>query len=244
MDYSKLKVLTFDCYGTLVDWESGIVNSLSIFNENSSYELSRNALLEAHAQIEATFQQQYPSMKYSELLSRVYEAMAQKFNVKYNPMKSTEYGNSVGEWPVFDDSTEALQKLQKHFKLAILSNVDNANFQRSQCNLNITFDYEFTAETIGSYKPDLHNFNYALKELSKDGIAKSEVLHVAESLFHDHLPANQLSLSNCRIYRRSGEKGYGATKVPAHMPTFDLVFNDMHEFSLDVEKFFDNHRPN
>ena len=125
------------------------------------------------------------------------------------------YGRSVGNWPAFPDSAEALQYLKKHYKLVILSNVDNESFAASNKRLQVTFDAILTAEDIGSYKPDDRNFRYMLEKLGGMGIGKEQILHTAESLFHDHEPANRAGLTSCWIYRRHGDTGFGATMAPS-----------------------------
>ena len=133
----------------------------------------------------------------------------------------------VGDWPAFADSAPALQYLKRHYKLVILSNVDNASFALSNRRLQVAFDAIYAAEDIGSYKPDLRNFEYMLENLATLGVKKEEILHTAESMFHDHAPANSMGLRSAWIYRRHADEGFGATRHPGKMPTYDFVFNSM-----------------
>ena len=131
------------------------------------------------------------------------------------------------QWPAFDDSREALAYLKQHYKLIVLTNTDNQSFQGSNARLGVHFDGVYTAEDIGSYKPADRNFDYMLETLERQGIQKSEILHTAESMFHDHAPANKHGLKNCWIYRRHDKEGFGATMNPGDMPTYDFRFDSM-----------------
>ena len=137
------------------------------------------------------------------------------------------YGQSVKNWPAFEDSAGALQYLKKFYRLVVLSNVDNASFAHGNIKLQVEFDAVYTAEDIGSYKPSTRNFKYMLEQLARIGIEKNQILHTAESMFHDHAPANNFGLSSCWIYRLNDQEGFGATMRPGQMPKYDMVFNSM-----------------
>ncbi len=137
------------------------------------------------------------------------------------------YGKSVQNWPAFEDSAEALQYLKQHYKLVILSNIDNESFTYSNAKLQVEFDAIITAEDVGSYKPSPRNFEYMLDKLGERGIKKDKILHTAESLFHDHKPANECGLASCWIYRRHEQEGFGATMNPGQQPKVDFRFNNM-----------------
>ncbi|MEO1161413.1 MAG: HAD hydrolase-like protein, partial [Pseudomonadota bacterium] len=137
------------------------------------------------------------------------------------------YGRSVKDWPAFSDSVGALKYLKKHYKLVILSNVDNESFAGSNARLDVEFDAIYTAEDVGSYKPSDRNFDYMLDKLKTLGVEKSDILHTAESMFHDHGPANRYGLTSCWIYRRFDQQGFGATMNPGEMPKYDFRFDSM-----------------
>lgn len=227
MKLSDFKVLTFDCYGTLIDWESGMVAALKSLTGRISTFLSRDEVLEAHARHESAQQLQTPTMKYSELLAVVYRRLAEEWNVPVSWEECEAYGRSVKDWPAFPDSAEALTYLKKHYRLVILSNVDNTSFAHSYAKLGVAFDAIYTAQDIGSYKPSSRNFDYMIEKLSSLGIVKSDILHTAESLFHDHAPANRHGLASCWIYRRHGQQGFGATMNPGAIPKHNYRFNSM-----------------
>ncbi len=230
MKLTDFKALTFDCYGTLIDWETGMVNGLAPLIAKAGRDLSRDDVLEAHARHESSQQFYTPSMRYRDLLPIVYKRLAEEWGVSVSSEECEAYGRSVHDaWPAFADSAEALGYLKQHYKLVILSNVDNHSFAGSNKRLGVEFDAIYTAEDIGSYKPADRNFEYMLEKLSGLGIGKSDILHTAESMFHDHAPANKHGLANCWIYRRHDQKGFGATMNPGDMPRVDFQFNSMAE---------------
>ena len=226
LDY---EALSFDCYGTLIDWESGMVEALKALVAKSGRPLGRDQILEAHARHESAQQRYTPSLAYRDLLPIVYKRLAEEWGVPAEWEDCLAYGRSIRLWPAFDDSAAALQYLKQHYKLVILSNVDNESFSFSSRRLDVAFDAVFTAEDIGSYKPSPRNFEYMLEKLAGWGIDKSDVLHTAESLFHDHAPANRFGLASCWIYRRHGKEGFGAAMKPAEMPRHDFRFVSMAE---------------
>jgi 2-haloacid dehalogenase len=227
MRLSEFKVLTFDCYGTLIDWESGMVAALKPLTSKVTPALSRNAILEAHARAESMQQRFTPGKIYRDVLAAVYKRLAEEWHVPVSWDECQTYGRSVGDWPAFPDSTEALKYLKKHYKLVILSNVDNQSFSQSNRRLDVTFDAIYTAEDVGSYKPELRNFEYMLENLARLGVSKDQILHTAESMFHDHGPANKMGLKSAWIYRRHADEGFGATMNPGAMPKHDFRFNSM-----------------
>jgi 2-haloalkanoic acid dehalogenase type II len=219
--------LTFDCYGTLIDWESGMIEALEPLTSRVGRALTRDDILAAHARHESSQQLQTPAMPYRRLLAVVHKRLAEEWQVAASWEDSVAYGNSVGNWPAFADSVEALAYLKRHYKLVILSNVDNDSFALSRQRLQVEFDAIYTAEDIGSYKPSPRNFDYMLAKLATLGVQKGQILHTAESLFHDHVPANAHGLASCWIYRRHAQQGFGATMTPAAMPRLDFKFNSM-----------------
>ena len=229
MRLSDFQVLTFDCYGTLIDWESGLIEALKPLTGKSGRPLSRNEILEAHARHESAQQRQTPSMRYSDLLAVVCKRLAEEWQLPVSWDECQAYGQSIRNWPAFPDSAEALAYLKQHYKLIILSNVDNQSFAYSNAMLKVEFDAVYTAEDIGSYKPNPRNFDYMCEHLGHLGFRKGEVLHTAESLYHDHLPANAWGLASCWIYRRHGQEGFGATMQPDVMPQTAFRFISMAE---------------
>lgn len=227
MQLTDFRVLTFDCYGTLIDWETGMAEALQPLVARTHGRLSRDAILEAHARHEASQQLATPAKLYSDLLAVVHKRLAEEWGVPTTWDESVAYGHSIRDWPAFDDSAAALRYLKKHYKLVILSNVDNASFAYSARKLGVEFDAVFTAEDIGSYKPSPRNFEYMLDKLAGYGIGRETILHTAESLFHDHGAANDFALASCWIHRRHAAEGFGATLTPGKTPHVDFRFTSM-----------------
>jgi 2-haloalkanoic acid dehalogenase type II len=231
MRLGDFRILTFDCYGTLIDWETGMVAALQPLVARAGRPLTRDAILEVHARHESAQQVTTPTRPYRELLAIVYKRIAEEWGVTAPWDECLAYGRSIRDWPAFPDSADALAYLSKHFKLAILSNVDNESFAFSSAKLRVTFDAIYTAEDIGSYKPAPRNFEYMLAKLGERGFGKGDILHTAESLFHDHAPANGFGLASCWIHRRHNEGGFGATMNPGAMPRIDFRFTSLSELA-------------
>lgn len=229
MQLRDFKVLTFDVYGTLIDWESGIFAALGPLVERTRLGLSRDQVLEAHAWHESTTQRMTPAKPYSQVLAVVYKRLAEEWGAPAPWSECLAYGASVKDWPAFADSKAALAYLKDHYRLCVLSNVDNESFAHSSDKLGVTFDAAYTAGDIGSYKPAMRNFDYMLEDLNRRGFANGDILHVAESLFHDHEPANAAGIANCWIHRRHDKQGFGATMTPKSQPRFDFRFTSMAE---------------
>ena len=235
MDYNQYKFLSFDCYGTLIDWETGIWNAFQrIVLLNNRIDLSKEKVLSHFAELEEAQQTNTPSMLYPEVLYNVHQKFAKRNNLQSNEGLDKEFGNSVPYWPAFADSTDALRKLKTKFKLIILSNVNDAGFADSSRRLGVEFDAIYTAEQIGSYKPNPANFEYMIKSVKQTfGIKKDSILHVAQSLFHDHIPAKAVGMTTVWIDRQNLSKNgnWGATKVVDNPPKADAIFENLMSFA-------------
>jgi 2-haloacid dehalogenase len=230
---TQFKVLTFDCYGTLIDWESGILRALMPLARKANVAPTRDQLLPAFAQHESAQEKETPAMPYSQLLSVVYKRLGKDWGVAVTNEEANIFGASVPDWPEFPDSAQALKYLKQHYKLVILSNVDRISFRSSNARLQVDFDAIFTAQDIESYKPDSRNFEYMLRRLGEDfGLQKPDILHTAQSLFHDHAPAKRFGLASAWIDRRHAEQGWGATVPAPNTPRYDFRFNSMADLVL------------
>jgi 2-haloacid dehalogenase len=227
MKLSDFDALTFDCYGTLIDWESGIHDALGPLRLRAGDGMSRDAVLQAFARLESGQQAKTPEMTYSALLAEVHGQLAVEWGVSRDQAEDAAFGGSIAEWPAFPDTVEALRYLKQHFRLVILSNVDRASFQATSARLGVAFDAVYTAQDIGSYKPDPRNFSYLLDRMTEQGVPKDKVLHVAQSLFHDHVPANALGLASAWIDRRYNVAGGGATAPVAADVRYDFRFTSL-----------------
>jgi 2-haloacid dehalogenase len=224
MRLRDFKVLTFDCYGTLIDWETGLYGALEPLLRAGRVELERDAALAEFARHEAAQESATPAMRYSELLAEVHRRLARQWQVTLPEAGHAAFGRSVPQWPAFADSAAALAYLKRHYKLVILSNVDRESFAGSQARLGVAFDAVCTAEDIGSYKPDARNFRYLIDRVAKLGFPAASILHTAQSLYHDHAPAQAAGLRSAWIDRREAREGWGATLAPPAAVRYDFRF--------------------
>ena len=237
---TSFRVLTFDCYGTLIDWETGIWDALQpLIMRNPGADVTRDDALLAFGQCESRQEQLAPGLLYPRLLSRVHRSIAERFGMRSDPALDEAFGASVPVWPAFPDTADALRVLKRHFRLVILSNVHRAGIAGSNRKLGVEFDAIHTAEDIGAYKPADANFEYLLAHLESDfGLDRSDVLHTAQSLYHDHVPANRFGIANAWIDRQQLSQGgnWGATERVETRPTTDFVFFSMGEMARAVEE--------
>ena len=224
----EFKALTFDCYGTLIDWESGIWDAFQpLLGANGCDALSRDRCLESFAESESRQQAKTPEMLYGVLLARVHRAVAETLGLTTTEELDASFAESIADWPAFPDTAAALRRLKRRFKLVILSNVDRDGFRASRAKLGVDFDAVYTAEDIGSYKPAAANFAYMLERMRADfGLGSEDIVHVAQSLFHDHVPASRFGLASAWIDRQGLAAGgnWGATARVPDRPEVDFVY--------------------
>jgi 2-haloacid dehalogenase len=218
VDFARKDVLTFDCYGTLIDWESGILAALQPLLRAHQTHVPDDAVLEAYAELESAIEAG-PYKPYTEVLADVVRGFGRRFGFEPNAAEERALAASVGDWPAFADSPAALAALKRRFKLAIISNIDDALIAASQRRLGVDFDWIITAQQARSYKPSLNNFHLALARI---GLPKDQLLHVAQSLFHDHVPAKALGLQTVWVNRRGRAAGSGATPPAAAQPDLEV----------------------
>lgn len=220
-DPLEKQVLTFDCYGTLIDWETGITAALQPVLRRHGVELDDDRLLETYAEFEAAAERG-PYVIYREVLATCLRGFGARFGFAPGEEEVARFSGSVADWPAFPDSAGALAALKRCFKLAVLTNMDDDLFALSNVKLGVTFDYVITAQQVRSYKPALTHFTVALARI---GLPKERFLHVAQSLFHDHVPAKKLGFDTLWVNRRHGKQGSGATPPAEAQP--DLEMPDM-----------------
>lgn len=230
---SDYRVLTFDCFGTIVDWEKGCLDNLQPLLDANNASFSREQLLAAHHECEAAQQAKTPDMTYDALLATIHPQIAAKLNLPApTEQQSAAFGASVGSWSAFPDSVDALRRLGKHYKLVILSNVDRASFSKTNAGplQGVPFDLIITAQDVGSYKPDLRNFEYMLREVKdKFGVDKAQVLQTAQSQFHDHHPAKKMGIRSSWIVRPGAVMGNRAEEI------YDFKFDTLGEMADALE---------
>ena len=221
LDFDRFDVLTFDCYGTLIDWEAGILAALrpplAAHGITASDEDALGAFARHEAELEAG-----PYRPYREVLGEVLGAMVGHFGAEASAAERAVFGPSVADWPAFPDSSAALARLHDRFKLGVITNCDDDLFAASQRRLGVEFDWVVTAQQAKRYKPNPRGFELMFERV---GLPPARILHVAQSLFHDHVPAKRLGLSTVWVDRRAGRPGFGATPPADASP--DLVVPDM-----------------
>ena len=231
MELASFDALSFDCYGTLIDWESGIAAVLGPWARARGLDLDDEALLAAYSGHEARAEAEHPGDRYPLILARSFRDLGRELGAEVAGDDAGRLAGSVPDWPPFADSHAALAALARRYQLIILSNVDRDSFAASNRRLGVTFTSVLTAEDIGSYKPSPRNFAALLAEAGRLGIAPGRLLHVAQSLFHDHVPAQQAGLPTVWINRRHSRPGWGATPAPAAGVSPDAEFPSMQAFA-------------
>jgi 2-haloacid dehalogenase len=221
LDLGDFEILTFDCYGTLIDWETGLLSALQPLLSARSVRIDDEALLELYAELE-TQAEAGPYRPYRELLQGIVTEIGRRLGFSPSAAETRRLPESIASWPPFPDSPAALQTLRRRFKLAVLSNIDDDLFAGSARLLGTEFDEVITARQARSYKPSPRNFALALERLNAP---KEKILHVAQSLYHDIAPANRIGLKTVWVNRRAGRAGAGAT--PAAVARPDMVVPDL-----------------
>ncbi len=229
LDFSRFTHLTFDCYGTLINWEAGILAALQPLLTRHGLPLSDDQVLELFGELEAAAEAG-PYQSYSAVLTTVLDGFSQRLGFTLADDERDALARSVPDWPPFPDSVEALGILSQRFKLVILSNIDDELFAGSARHLRTDFAEVITAQQVGSYKPNIGNFRYALQKLA---IPQEQILHVAQSLFHDIVPAKAVGLTTVWVNRRYDRPGFGATPPASAQP--DLEVPDLRSLAALVE---------
>ena len=221
VDLAAFDVLSFDCYGTLIDWEAGLLAALRPVLDAHGVSATDDELLETYARHEAELEAgEY--MRYRELLGRALQGVGSDLGFEPTGAEVEAIGTSVGDWPAFPDSAEALARLHERYKLAPITNCDDDLFALSAQRLGVDFDWVITAEQARSYKPSARNFELAFATIDAP---HERILHVAQSLFHDHVTAKALGMTTVWIDRRHGRPGSGATPPVEAEP--DLTLPDL-----------------
>ena len=218
-DASSFDVLTFDCYGTIIDWETGLLRTLKPILDAHSVSISDEHLLEKYGQFEAELQAG-TYRRYADILASALAAFGREHGFEPSERELLDFSRSVQHWPPFADSAAALRALQTKFRLVVLSNIDDDLFEFSRAQLQgVRFDRVFTAQQIGSYKPSTRNFHYMLERV---GVRRERVLHVAQGLFHDIAPTHALGIRNVWVNRRKDKVGSGATLASDTVPDYEV----------------------
>jgi 2-haloacid dehalogenase len=221
LDLGQFEVLTFDCYGTLIDWEAGILAAVRPVLAAHGVELEDEEVLERYAQHEAALEAG-PYQSYRGVLAGSLGGMANELAIEISAEELAAFEESVRAWPPFPDSTTALQRLAGRYRLGVITNCDEDLFATSAARLGVAFEWVVTAEQAQEYKPNIRPFAMALSLID---VPKERVLHVAQSLYHDHVPAKELGMTTAWVNRRHDRPGFGAT--PPAEATPDLEVPDL-----------------
>jgi 2-haloacid dehalogenase len=238
LDLTQYKTLSFDCYGTLIDWETGIAAILGPWAREQGLNLGDEDLLLAYAGNEAAIEREMPTALYPEILAAAFRRTGEKLGGPVGDQWAERLGQSVAEWPAFPDSAAALAQLARHYQLIILSNVHRDGFAASNQRLRGDFAAIITAEDVGAYKPAPNHFRALDRKLAELALDRAELVHVAQSVFHDHVPAKREGLPSVWINRRHDRPGWGATPAPPPEWTCDLEFTSMASFADAVDQAF------
>jgi 2-haloacid dehalogenase len=228
LHWNDFELLTFDCYGTLVDWETGILEVLKPWASANAVAAGSEELLAAFGTAESAVEHEKPKALYRDVLREAMGRIAASFGKTARTEEREALGNSVGDWPVFPDTVQALRALKNWHKLMVVSNVDRESFARTAPKLGVALDGFVSAEEVGAYKPDRRMFDRAQAVARDWGISPQRILHVAQSLFHDIEPAKRLGLRTVWIDRRAGKAG-GATPKASGDATPDLRVTSLGE---------------
>jgi len=229
IDFSRFDALTFDCYGTLIDWERGLTEAFRPILAAHGVTTDDEDVLTRYARHEAAAESG-AYLTYREVLTIGLRGVAAELGFEPTPDEVERFSGSVVDWPAFPDSHTALVALKQRFRLGVITNCDDDLFAASNARLGVDFDWVVTAQQARSYKPFEHNFQLAFERL---GLPRERILHVAQSLFHDHVPAKRLGMTTVWIDRRHGRDGSGATP-PVAGAAPDARYEDMASFAADA----------
>jgi 2-haloacid dehalogenase len=218
MNFESIRLITFDCYGTLIDWESGMLAALRPMFSRDGHTVSDFELLENYGEIEVELESG-PYLPYRQVLSQVAQQMGRRLGVAISPEQGAAFAGMLVRWEPFPDTVACLQAMKKKFRLGIISNVDDDLFAETRKKLGVEFDLVVTAQQVESYKPSARNFQEALR---RGGLPKEQMLHAGQSLYHDVAPANALGIANVWVNRPSVRPGSGAAKPGTACPTYQV----------------------
>lgn len=225
LDFSRFEILTFDCYGTLIDWETGILASMQRILSAHGKRVDDAALLERYGEFEAQAESG-AFQAYRNVLASVVRQFGDEF--KFNPSAEEEraLAASLPSWKPWPDTVAALEQLKTRFRLAILSNVDDDLFAGTRPQLKVEFDEVITAGQAHAYKPSVKIFELALDRIKTPA---ERVLHVGQSVYHDVVPAQKLGMATVWVNRPSRRAGVGAVKSATAQP--DLTVSNLEQLA-------------
>jgi 2-haloacid dehalogenase len=231
VNLAEYDALSFDCYGTLIDWETGILSVLTPWAREAGLDVTDEELLLAYAENEEVTERENPTALYPTILADTFRRIGASLDADVSDDWADRLGASLPSWPPFPDSHDALVSLGEDYRLIILSNVHREGFAASNGHLDVRFDKIITAEDVGAYKPAPNHFEALEAALADLNVPRERLLHVAQSLYHDHVPAKRHGLASVWINRRHGRPGSGATREPVDEFSYGLEFPSMEAFA-------------
>lgn len=228
MKITDFKVMTFDVVGTLINFEAGIIAATRNISGASSSDISDDDIFDAYKRADDIYRGEMRAPnRFMYTMSDIYQAFAKELGLTSDKVSGDRFQASVVTWPAFSDSAEAMTRLRRNFRLIAMTNVDRTSFSAYNHALGYPFHDTLTAEETEVHKPDPLYFAYNLGRQSAFGFQKRDILHVAQSQYHDIGVANQLGYTTCWIERRHDIPGYGATPVPEKVTKPDFHFHSM-----------------
>ncbi|MGB3187841.1 MAG: haloacid dehalogenase type II [Limnoraphis sp.] len=218
LDFNQFEALSFDCYGTLIDWEHGITSILEKIVSDHQIDCDEQQLLKLFSEYEP-IAQSGKYQNYKDVLREVVQKIGERLEFEPTISELESLWKSIETWKTFSDTVEALQALKQKYRLVIISNIDDDLFAQTAQQLQVEFDDVITAQQVKSYKPAQRNFEFALEKI---GLSPDKVLHVAQSLYHDIAPAKQFGLTTVWVNRQQGKEGTGATQPTAAEPDLEV----------------------
>jgi len=218
LDLSTFKLLTFDCYGTMIDWETGILSALRQVLAAHNKSIPGSALLELYSELELKAEQgEY--LRYRDVLQSVVSGFGECLGFSPTAAEVRSLPESLATWQPFPDTVEALRKLKSRYQIAVMSNVDDDLFAFTAPKLGIAFDHVITAQQAGCYKPCMGIFKLAE---SRIGVSRQQWLHIGQSIYHDVVPAQSLGIATVWVNRPSPRPGAGAAKAASGNPRLEV----------------------
>jgi 2-haloacid dehalogenase len=218
MSFDSIRLITFDCYGTLIDWETGILAAMRPLFSRNGLQIADHELLQQYGEVEAELEAG-PYLPYREVLSLALQGVGSRLGVKISADDGRQFAESLPRWEPFPDTVVSLQSLEKSFRLGIISNVDDDLFSATWKKLPVRFDVVVTAQQVESYKPSFKNFQEALR---RSGLRREEILHAGQSVYHDVIPANSLGIQSVWVNRPSIRPGSGAARPAIAQPSVEV----------------------
>lgn len=219
MPFASIRLITFDCYGTLIDWENGMLAALRPLLSSDRRRVSDLQILDLYGEIEAELESG-PYLPYRQVLVQAAREMGRRLGKEISSEEGSAFAGSLTNWRPFSDTVPALQSLARRFRMGIISNVDDALFAQTRKKLApVEFDFVVTAQQMQSYKPAHRNFEEAIR---RSGLSKDQILHAGQSLYHDIAPANALGIQNVWVNRPSIRPGSGAARPGTATPTYEV----------------------